>query len=310
MSFDLKDVMDVFQTENYVNTELLRDKGAEHFCYLDENDGEYLMNVAIKREIPEEYREFMESTVYDLESPYGYGGFRTNITNKEKLDEYILRYRQYCQSKNIVAEFYRNNPLNRFSIENQDVFDFYREDRITVLMDLSNYADLQKNYSSSLKRNITKANRNDLKFEVLDKSKIDCFIKLYSLTMKKNNADDFYFFTNEYFQSLIKCDEAEIVGIYYEKNLINMAIMLKSDGVVYYHLGASHPDFYTLNGNPLLFDNAAKLYSSQGYKYLYMGGGSSTLEDDPLLKFKKSFQKQLRASLFQGLFLMSKPIKN
>jgi|GEM_PF-723744 len=301
MNFNLKEAVDVFQSNSYMKTELLSNKGAESFIYVDENDGEYLINVAIKREVPAEYQKFKDLILYDLESPYGYGGFRSNITNQQKLNEYILRYKTHCQSLNIVAEFYRNNPLNDFCIENKSIFDFYKVDRTTVILELFSYDDLQKNYASSLKRNIKKAIKNNLRFKVLDKSHIASFVKLYFLTMKKNNASDFYFFDEEYFQSLIDCCEAELVGVYSESNLINMAIMLKSNGVVYYHLGASNPDFYNLNGNPLLFDSAAKLYSEQGYKYLYMGGGASTLEDDPLLKFKRKFSNSIKDFIISGI---------
>lgn len=301
MKYKLDSYGDIFQSENYLKSEIKRVGKGEAFQYIDEENGDYLFNTAIKREIPERYQLLKGQKLYDLESPYGYGGFRTNISCKLKLNRFVNRYKDYCLSENIIAEFYRNNPLNNFCNENPDIYDFRCLDRKTVLLDLSCYEDLKSNYSSSLKRNIKKAGKNCLDFQVIDKSNIKRFIELYDMTMKKNEASEFYFFPTEYFEQLVSTNDCELLSITHNNEIINMALMLVSNGSVYYHLGASHPEHYSLNGNPLLFDRAAERYSSLGYKFLYMGGGSTREEDDPLLRFKKKFSSLTRDFLISGI---------
>lgn len=292
---------DVFQSKAYIDTDVQREVGSEAFYYQDIQDGNYLINVAIKRRTPKCFWDVCETELYDLESPYGYGGFRSNIKDKSLLEEFIKRYKEYCLKNNIVAEFYRNNPLNRFSSENTWIYDFFVEDRDTVFLEINNIEELRSNYASSLKRNIKKANKNGLVFRVVDKNRVYDFINLYKKTMDKNSATSFYYFNDSYFTSLVNNSNSEILGIFKGEELVNMAIFLKSGTDIYYHLGASEPQYYSLNGNPLLFDQAADYYSKQGFAKLYLGGGATTSKEDSLLRFKQKFSNKIAPFNISGI---------
>jgi lipid II:glycine glycyltransferase (peptidoglycan interpeptide bridge formation enzyme) len=133
------------------------------------------------------------------------------------------------------------------------------------------------------------------------KKNILAFTNLYQLTMNKLAASQFYYFNDNYFNSLSNLDNAELLGVYDKNTLINASIMLRSNDTIYYHLGATHPDHYSLNGNPFLFDQAAERFQKMGFLHLFLGGGKTAKNDDSLLRFKKKFSNNYKDFIISGM---------
>ncbi len=282
MNFDLS--KDVYYSDEYISLYLNESDRIFKFEY-KEGD-KVFMNKAIKKSIDALGRDF-----FDLETAYGYGGYYINTNNEEFIQRAVNKYKDFCKSQNIVAEFIRFHPfLNNIEIVGK-FLDFFRKDRKVVYIDL----EKDKSYRKSLIRNIKKAIDSKLNFKILEKNRrnIELFIDLYYKTMERNKANSFYFFSENYFYKLMKMRDANLYGVEFKGKIINMVVTLdcKTNGVVYYHLGATDPIFYNLNPNPFIFDNLIDLYKLRRFKILYLGGGISPKDDDSLFKFKKKFSQ-------------------
>ncbi|MFB6088502.1 MAG: hypothetical protein ABEK36_01860 [Candidatus Aenigmatarchaeota archaeon] len=273
------------------------------FVFDYKKNDNWLFNISIKRPITKVGNYPIKEKIFDLETAYGYGGICTNSRDEKFISKALTQYRHKCISENIVAEFFRFHPFNVFPINHPDIFDFISKDRPTIFIDLNqSYENIFKNFKSALRRNIRKANKNNLVFKEMEKTgeNIEAFRKLYYLTMKKNRADKFYFFSDEYFRELLNKDYARLFGVYYGGHLTNAGIFLFSPPFIYYHLGASDPKYYTLNGNPLLFSEICRLFSFQ-YGILYLGGGNSSNPKDSLYQFKRKFSDKINYFYIGGI---------
>ena len=292
---------DVYYDKDYCGLYLQPDDEIFEFTWKKED--KILKNVAIKRPIKKISRVNISDNYYDLETPYGYGGFITNTNDMDFVEKGLNEYQNYCKENKIIAEFIRFNPFNDFPEKNKHFFDFFSLDRWTVYVDLKNgYDTVYLNYKSSLKRNLKKAFNNRLQFKILDKNQhnLENFFKLYFKTMEKNKASSFYFFPKEYFINLFKLEYVKLFGVLKEDQIINMMIILESFPISYYHLGASNPEFYALNGNPFLFDKVIQYYIDQKFEVLFLGGGSNSDPENSLLRFKKKFSPLMKPFYISG----------
>lgn len=284
--------------------------------YLKENDEifdfEYsegdniFTNKAIKRPINS---ELVEGNYFDLESVYGYGGYYTNSDDQSFIETAISKYKEHCLSANVIAEFLRFDPFNSNVLALKPHLNFLAEERRVISVPLNvGHDDVSKDYSSSLRRNIKKAVANEVTFLEMEKSDENrlLFFQLYSQTMKKNNAFEMYFFSEEYFEKLFKFDQVKLYGAEYQSNIVNMILVFENyDNVVYYHLGATNPEFYHLNTNAYLFDSIIKHYNNQ-FKLFFLGGGSSNDPQDSLYKYKQKFSKESQPFYIGGLKINEK----
>jgi hypothetical protein len=290
---------DVYYSKEYISLYLKDDEEIFEFEYKE--DDFIFFTIAIKRPITKIGNQIIDDGYYDLETAYGYGGFYVNTENEEFLKKAFEKYNKKCLEENIIAEFIRFHPFNNFPLHHSKFLDFNVHDRDTVYVNLQNEYELIQNlYASSLKRNINKAKKLELNFkaEDINAETIKAFIDLYNLTMQKNNASDFYFFDQVYFENLFNLKNVELYSVVYNDKIINMVIMFNSNGVLYYHLGSTHPEYYSLNANPYIFDNIIRSFSQKN-SFLYFGGGTTSASDDSLLKFKQKFSS-LRKPFYIG----------
>jgi len=288
---------DVYYLDDYVKLYLKSDQNILKFEF---NEGsKQFYHITIKRPILLNNSQF---DGYDLETAYGYGGFWINTQDQTFVRKALKEYEAFCQNQNIVAEFFRFHPFNDFPLNFGDYFDFLIEDRETVFVQLEKpYETIFKEYHSSLHRNLKKAVKNDLQFRLLEPTseQINHFHRLYYQTMKKNNADSFYFFSESYFNKLFNLQNTKLFGVEFKGQIVNMVIILESFPFCYYHLGASEPEYYSLNGNPFLFDQLIKFYQ-QKFKIFYLGGGATPAPDDSLLRFKRKFSPDTKPFFIAG----------
>ncbi|APF18390.1 hypothetical protein Calab_2794 [Caldithrix abyssi DSM 13497] len=291
---------DIYYLIDYANLYLKSDEEIFDFEYIQ--GGKILKNIAIKRPIPQFGTIKCNEEFYDLESPYGYGGFWSNTQDADFIGQALKEYEKKCEQNRIVAEFYRFNPFNDFPLNFGQYFDFLIRDRETVYVQLDKpYETIYKEYHPSLRRNLRKAEKNNLHFSMLNPTldNIRYFQELYYKTMKKNRAESFYFFPKTYFENLFKLKNAKLFGILYEDKIINMVVVLESAPICYYHLGASIPEYYALNGNPFLFDQLIQYYRSR-FSIFYLGGGATSAENDSLLRFKRKFSPTTKPFYIAG----------
>lgn len=230
---------------------------------------------------------------YDIHTPYGYGGpIILECTEEKKLiQEFEKAFSLYCKDNKIISEFVRFHPI----VQNGKIFSTIYNvtfNRKTVLLDLTDDEIFYRQISSKCRNMIRKSEKLGVRI-VLDEelTTIARFQELYYLTMKKNSANNIYFFSEKYFSSLkynLK-DNAFILNAILDDKIIASAIFLYYGDNMHYHLAATDPDFYSYASGNLLLWEAIKEGQRRELKSLHLGGGTTSDEEDHLLKYKKSF---------------------
>lgn len=75
--------------------------------------------------------------------------------------------------------------------------------------------EIIKDYKSNVCRNIKRAEKEGLCFEIADKnqSNIDIFQKMYQKSMEILEARKFLYFNNSYFTKLVACENSRIIFV-------------------------------------------------------------------------------------------------
>ena len=284
---------DIYFSDEYISLYLNENEDIFSFNYREENH--YFVNKTIKRAIKKIGNVEVEDGFYDLESAYGYGGFYSNSEDSEFLKRAFKSYEKKCVEEGVIAEFIRFHPFNNFSVKNQEFLDFNLYDRDVVVKDLRE--NVYASYSAKVRNTVKRASEKTL---FRESENVDKFKLLYDETMRKNSANNFYFFSKEYYKKLLKNKKIKLYELLYESEVVAMGIFMFSDTVAHYHLSANTATSYSINANYALLHNVFEVAKSMGVEYFLLGGGSTPFPDDSLLKFKKKFSKELKPFYIAG----------
>ena len=235
---------------------------------------------------------------YNIESVYGYGGPIVENFNESDMKKFEELFHSWCIEKNIVAEFIRFHPL----LCNERYFNYLilkEKNRDTVYINIEEGIDIIWNRSiTSKNRNmIRKAIKEDIKVSI--SKNYEGFIKIYGSTMKKLGADEYFLFSNKYFELLYKIDNFVLLEAKKDEKTIASAVFLYSEDYLNYHLAGSDENYLHLAPNNLLLFRAIEFGWDKGLKKFHLGGGTTNSEEDSLFKFKKSFSTN-RSEFFTG----------
>ena len=286
---------DVYYLSGYTKAFQLHGDG-EPLLFYYRADKFRAMNVAMKRDLAENIHfqgKINPETLYDLSTPYGYGGFLIEGTiddrNIKDLDE---AFSSYCALNNIVSEFVRFHPVIQNAKVDKGIYDVIDLGK-TVTIDLASKELIWDNLSSKNRNVIRKAIKSGVKIcwgrsiEL-----VDFFIPLYEQTMRKDNATQYYYFKRDYFMSAINDLKDNMTFFYalFEDKIISMSMILFGNRKMHYHLSASDQNYQHLAAGNLMLYEAACWGSSNGFISFHLGGGLAS-EEDGLYKFKKAFNR-------------------
>ena len=289
MSPDINLLDDIYYNKDYASLYLKPESELFTFQYREGDD--FFYNLSIKSPIHEVSGALVRESIYDLETPYGYGGFYTNSNKDDFIKRALDDHTKVCIKEGIIAEFIRFHPFNTFPKKWRESFEFLSQDREVVIVDLSlSQEERWKGYSSNT-RNILRRAQRDLTV-THQSTDLDSFQNLYQQTMLKNQADEFYFFEKNYFTQLNEMKNVELLTIHLNDEAIASGFFLYGKEVAHYHLSANSNAHLRLNANYLLLDTMFEKAKACGCKYLMLGGGRTNGENDSLLKFKKKFSPQ------------------
>jgi serine/alanine adding enzyme len=140
-----------------------------------------------------------------------------------------------------------------------------------------------------------KAVKNGLRVSWVDST--ECwqdFGRIYIAAMEQLEAERFYFFSNDYFCSLLGWQQSQLAFCLKEDNLLAAALFLRGSHIMEYHLAAANGEGKRLSASNLLLDRAATRARELGCRKLHLGGGTDNRPDNPLLFFKSSFSQDRR----------------
>lgn len=294
------DSYDVYFDERYLK--LYETSNEDAVCFIYEEDSNIFLFPFLRRKF-----QYRDTTFYDFETAYGYGGPISNNNNSEFFEKGLLALKEYCQSNNYVAGFIRFHPL----FNNYEKFDSVGTlifDRYTIAIDLSlSDNEIWMDEIHTKNRNvIKKANKLGLEF-IIDKEYkyLNDFIRLYNSTMSKLNADSFYYFNEQYYSKFVNIISDSFLGVVkYNDIVISAAIFFYSNENGHYHLSGSDVDYLKLCPNNFMLYEASKVLKKMGIKKFHLGGGVNSDENNSLFQFKSKFSR----SRFQ--FYIGKTIFN
>jgi serine/alanine adding enzyme len=211
-------------------------------------------------------------------TPYGYGG-----PVGEPAEAFYDGYEKWCGERGVVSTFVRFHPL----YANQ------RYARIAVEPLGSTVAwrlqgdDLLGRMHSHHRRVVRKAQRAGLEVRVDEAPRLDEFVALYERTMARLDADAFYLFTGEYWESL-RALPLLLVSARLDGELVASVLCFPSQPWLHYHLGASSDAGRRLGASHLVLYEGASWARAAGYELFHLGGGVGG-RGDSLFEFKQRF---------------------
>lgn len=227
------------------------------------------------------------NTLFDIVTPYGYGGW---LVEGGEMD--FSEYEEYCREHNIVSEFVRFHPVmknHRFCEKAYEVIGLGN----TVMLDLSSEETIWANITSKNRNVIRKAEKNGVVINSGRSAELyETFRGIYNATMDKDNAEEYYYFGPEFYESVLN-DLPENARVYYaelEDKIIAACIVLNANGRLNYHLSGSVREYSNLAPGNLMLYTVAREGCEAGYKTFYLGGGVGSGEDS-LFKFKRAFNR-------------------
>ncbi|WP_164525605.1 GNAT family N-acetyltransferase [Siminovitchia acidinfaciens] len=277
--------IDCYYSYEYGNLFAKKENGRLFSAYFENNQTK-IFYPFIKRIVP-----FGNGDLYDIVTPYGYGGpFIEGC--EESITEFYKYFSDYCEMNHIITETIRFHPLYNNHRWFRNIIDVEYIKQTTAADLTISLEEIRQNYSNMNKRNIRKAIKNNISCFVAENNleNISKFVQMYNETMIKNNAADYYFFDENYFIEQMQdtnLGKTYLLFAKYNNDIIAGTIVIVGQEFSHYHLGASKSSFLALKPNNLMFDFMIEFSKSKGVKLLHLGGGYE--ENDGLFKFKSAF---------------------
>ena len=276
---------DVYYLSGYVKAFQLHGDGEPHLLYYENNDLRAIY-VFMKRNTA-------VGGWYDSITPYGYGGvlFEGNAS-EENLSTFWQAYTAKMQEEGIVDNFVRYHPVLANAVPMKQIATVIDLGK-TVAFDLSSPDVIWQNIISKNRNMIRKAEKNRIEIRHgKDLELFKDFKRIYNATMEKDHAEDYYFFGDEFYESIHRDlhDNYEMFYAVMDGQIIAMSIMLFANKQMHYHLSGSMIEYRNLAPSNLLLYKAALWGCEQGFKTFHLGGGVGSGEDN-LYKFKAAFNR-------------------
>ena len=293
---------DLYFDNNYGKLYEKAENGRQEIFKFEDENG-VISNQFIKREVP---YKVDGKTYFDLVSPYGYGGpvIEKLEGNKERLiKDFEIAFSDYCEKNNVICEFVRFHPLVKNYIDFESVYNpIYM--RKTLVTNLKDYDDpVQMEFSKSARKNIRQAINKGVYYDIIESPKdLKEFKTIYYATMDRNNADDYYYFDDEYFENIIKYfgDNLILINAIFEGKTIASGIYFTYNKVIHIHLSGTLSEFLYLSPAYILRYALTIWGKKNGYELIHHGGGRSNDENDGLYLFKKNFAKNEDRDFYIG----------
>jgi serine/alanine adding enzyme len=294
----------------YFNEEFLKlyEGNGEAVCFIFEEGVNLFLFPFIKTKFSYKGTEF-----WDFESPYGYGGPITNSKDCNFINRAQLEFMKFMEANGFIAGLVKFHPL----LNNQDLLagcSTLTFNRHTVGIDLTQ--DMESIWNEQIhskhRNSIRKAEKAGLSCVIdADYVEYEGFRELYNETMKKKNANDFYFFNDDYFESFKKkfLHNSFLGHVKIADKIISSAIFFYSEKYAHYHLAGSDIQHLSLNPNCFLLYKVAEYLKSLEIQIFHLGGGTDTSENNPLFRFKARFSNK-RYEFYIGEIIFNSSLYN
>lgn len=282
---------DVYYLSGYVKAFQIHGDG-EPLLFYFENDVCRGINVVMKRDIALDKHfegKLEKNKYYDFATPYGYGGW---LIEGSDTDELFNEYEHWCNNNNVISEFVRFHPVLKnhvYSINRYQIIPLGE----TVAIDIANKESIWVNFNPKNRNVIRKAINSGIEIKHgLNKDLLSNFKAIYDKTMDKDNADDYYYFKESFYESILEDLKDNATIFYAELNgtIVASSIIIFANNKLNYHLSGSLREYQHLAPSNLLLWKAAEWGNDLDCATFHLGGGVGS-EEDSLFRFKKAFYR-------------------
>jgi len=273
-------------------------------CFCQDINGEYILLPGYIRNI--EGHEDLK----DFTSPYGYSGplYSDNIDQND-LHLFWQEVQTWMQTNNIISSFIR------FSLNN-NYCGFPGEIRIT----LSNIKgkilpaeDQWNHFDRKVRKNVNIAKREGLAVKIfwgyeLSEELFEKFYLIYIHTLKRTNADQFYYFTNKGIWNFVRENSSlcAFAFAYDKSEIISTEMILISEDTIFSFLGGTKIETFSKRPNDLLKYEIICWARCNKYAYYVLGGGYG--KDDGIFRFKRAFFPNDIVNFMTGWYIIDNKI--
>lgn len=306
-------MVDIYFEPNYGEICENIERGKSEVFYFESEYGS-IQHMFIKREIP---TKINGEIYYDLITPYGYGG--PVITKCEEgkrgilISSFIDDFQRYCSDNKIVSEFVRFHPIVDNASDFKECYTV-THDRNTVGTDLAKYEDpFQKEFSKSCRKRIRRALKDGVSYKVTkNPDDVGRFKEIYYATMDRNNASDFYYFDETYFDRCIEYfpNNLLLVEALFEEKTIAMGFYFIYRDFIHIHLSGTLSEYLYLSPAYILRYAVTEWGKENGYQLIHHGGGRTKDPEDTLYQFKKRFGNNTEFQFYTGRKIWNNEIYN
>ena len=255
----------------------------------------------------------LDNDYNDIQGAYGYNGCVYSSWSVEFAKNFANNFIYYCYENNIIAEFTRFNPI----INNHEFSDYLcpikANENIIVDLKISKKDTWDSIYDRSVRNNVNKAIRSGLTVKHFIGNEISVrwfnqFNNIYVSTLKRRNAEKYYFFSEKYFSLLSKKLGDNILYFFTLKKDIVMSceLITFNNYNAYSFLGGTLSEYYSYRPNDILKHEIINYLRKIGIKYFCLGGG--TEENDGIFKYKNSFSKNGNINFYIGKKIYNKEV--
>jgi hypothetical protein len=248
--------------------------------FVYEQNQDFIAIPLLKRSIP-------ESTYFDLTCVYGFSGPFSNKKMKDLDDDLIEQFKadflKFLDDEKIVSVFCRMHPFYPQQLV-LEKFGGVCDNGKTVVMDLSvNIEEQRRKYKPKTRRAINIAREKGYRLvEESGAQAIKTFFELYSQSMKRVGASEYYYFNENYFSKVVNTEEydARIVMVYDGDIVIASTIIMLTNGIMQGHLIGVRPEYVEFSPIRYLVDELTIFGRIAGINYFNLGGGVGFKEDN------------------------------
>jgi len=275
----------------------------KHFCdesllFIFGDEENFVVHPVWKRNINSNY--------FDVMSPWYHAGptMKAETRVQWKLSkEFLTAFHDYCVENKIVSEFVRFYPV----IDNHKQFASIMQMKKVgdvVIVDTNRPAEEMFNsFNKVCRKNIRRATKSGVKvFASTNSEDVEKFFDIYSKSMERKEAEEFYKFSLEFLKDLFRLLKGEVVMFFAEHNsqIIVGDIVIYKYGIAEDYLRGFDPSFSSMRPNNMLVFEAAKWCGENGCKLLNLGGGGRSSTEE-LFHFKSGFSKNTAEYFVSGV---------
>ena len=237
-------------------------------------------------------REIPGTSYLDATSAYGYGG--PWIQGNPVVSDFLEFLHGWSFENSIVCTFIRFHPL----LDNSKAFSANLQIKtigLTAGWDLEGSTDLVAGMAKGHRKTLRKALRSGVETKLIVNPKsIEEFVNLYTASMTRLSAKDFYHFPDSYWDALRDSlgQNTLLVEAIFEGKTIATAWCLFSDNYLHFHLSGTSDEARDLGAAVLCRVEAAKWGKQAGLSLGHFGGGVGGA-DSSLLIWKRKFDESL-----------------